>query len=89
MSSISIYKNRKQLLATFLTIDSSELEDYRYHHGLTSIPVYVIDDTYYCVTKGKQKPATHRHGLEWKWEHTKEVLNGAGDYIVWESAVIS
>lgn len=72
-------KTKRQAVAQHLGMDSSEMEDYRYHYGHTSQPVYALDDTYYCAVKKGQKPATHREGMDWKWTEVKDdYVNGFG-----------
>lgn len=65
-------KTRRQAFAEHCGFDLAETEDYRYHYGRTSLPVYAMTDCYYCVTKGAQRPAKHRDGMDWNW---KEVIN--------------
>ena len=60
-------KNKKEAIAVYLMLDLSEVSDYRYHYGHTTIPVYAIDDCYYCATKGTEKPAKHRYNMEFNW----------------------
>ncbi len=76
-------KSKRDALAQHLMLDFAETEDYRYHYGHTSQPVWAFDSGYYCVTKGAQKPATHRPGLEWKWVEKKDDFLNRENYHVW------
>lgn len=58
-------KSKREALATHLGLDFSETEDYRYHYGHTTQPVWSFDNAYYCVVKERSNPAKHRSGLEW------------------------
>lgn len=77
-------KNKKDAICAHLMLDTAELEDYRYHYGHTSQPVYAFTYSYYCATKGKQKPAIHRSGLQWDWKEVPDpFVNGFG-YKIWK-----
>lgn len=61
--------SRKEKFAEFFSFDYSELNDYRYHYGRTSIPVWAFDDGYYCVTREGEVPAKYRDNPEFfHWE---------------------
>lgn len=76
-------KNKRDAIAQHLMLDYSEVEDYRYHYGHTTQPVYAIDDAYYCATK--TSPAKHRYDMEFNWvEVADEFLNKNG-YKIYKS----
>jgi len=78
-------KNKRDAIAQHLMLDYSEVEDYRYHYGHTTQPVYAITDCYYCATKGSQKPAKHRSGMEWDWQEEKDSFVNQNGYKIWKS----
>lgn len=78
-------KNKRDAIAAHLMLDYSEVEDYRYHFGLTTQPVYAFTDAYYCVTKGSQRPAKHREGLEWDWKEVVDDFVNRDGYRIWKS----
>lgn len=79
-------KSRAEALARHLDWDIADLRDYRYHYGRTSVPVWSVGDTYYCVTKDSQKPARHRDGIEWGWvDKTADITLKSLGFRVWES----
>lgn len=78
-------KSPTQAIATHLQMDYAELKDYRYHYGHTSRPVYAVSENYWCCTKGSQKPASHRDGMEWKWVEVKDAFVNQYGYILWKS----
>ena len=78
-------KTRRQAFAQYCGLDHAETEDYRYHAGRTSIPVYAINHTYYCVTKGKQKPASHRDGMGLSWKEVKDDFVNKDGWKIWEA----
>ena len=82
-------KTKRQAIAAHLGLDFSETKDYVYHYGRTSQTVYAIDESYYCVTKGNQKPATHRDGMEWKWVEVSDAFVNKAGYKVWKSEVVN
>lgn len=73
----------RNVLASHLGWDASELSEYRYHTGRTSAPVYTIGDEYYCcVAKGK-KPAKHRDVDDrWNWVKVEDPHFDACDIYV-------
>jgi hypothetical protein len=73
-------------IATHLGMDNSEVREYRYHTGRTSLPVWSVDDSYYCVTKGTQKPAVHRDGMEFNWIKVKDNYVELDGWQVWKSS---
>jgi hypothetical protein len=77
-------KTPTEALANHLQMDYSELKDYRYHYGHTSRPVYALEDSYYCITKGSQKAATHRSGMEWEWVEVKDRFINEHGYKIWK-----
>lgn len=78
-------KSKNEAFANHCGFDVSEVKEYRYHYGRTSQPVWALNDGYYCVTKGIQKPAVHREGMQWNWnELSDEFLNKFG-YKIWKS----
>jgi hypothetical protein len=78
-------QNKNEAFASHCGLEISEAKEYRYHQGRTSHPVWAINDEYYCVTKGNQKPAVHRDGMTWNWiEIPDEMINNFG-YRVWKS----
>jgi hypothetical protein len=78
-------KNRKEALALHLMLDYSEVENYRYHYGHTTIPVYAIDEDYYCVTRKGEKPAKHRYSIEWIWYEQKDSLCNFWGYKIYKA----
>ena len=78
-------KTPTEAIATFLQMDIAELKDYRYHYGHTSRPVYAVGDNYYCCTKGSQKSATHRSGMEWEWKEIADIFINKFGYKIWKS----
>jgi len=77
-------KNKREAIAHHLMLDYYEVEDYRYHYGHTTQPVYAIDD-YYCAVKANQKPAKHRYDMDFNWvEIADEFLNKNG-YKIYKS----
>lgn len=78
-------KSKRDALATHCNLDFAETEDYRYHYGHTSQPVWAFTDHYYCVTKRGQKPAKHTSGLEWKWQEVKNDFVNKDGYVIWKA----
>lgn len=78
-------KSKREALATHCGIDFAETEDYRYHYGQTTQPVWAFDDCYYCVTKTNQRPAKHRSGIEWNWMEEKNDFINKDGYKIWKS----
>jgi hypothetical protein len=78
-------KSRKDALAAHYMMDIADVDDYRYHAGLTNIPVYAFDRCYVCVTKGNQKPAKHRDGMDWEWKEIKDDFINQDGWRLWES----
>ena len=78
-------KTPTEALANHLQMDYYELKDYRYHYGHTSIPVYALEKSYYCCTRGSKKPATHRSGMEWNWIEVKNDFINKFGYRIWET----
>lgn len=78
-------KTKRDALSYHYCLDWAETEDYRYHYGRTSIPIYAFNSCYACVTKGNQKPAKHRDGMQFDWKKIAEVES----FIIWESEVKS
>jgi hypothetical protein len=68
------------VLATEWSMDISDINEYRYHYGMTTKPVYSIDNAYYCATRKGQKPAKHR-SIEFEW---KEHSSKFADSINWQ-----
>jgi hypothetical protein len=78
-------KTKNSAIASHLMLEASELKDYRYHYGRTSLPVWSVDNEYYCVTKGAEKPAKHRDGLAWEWEEVSDNWVNHNGYRIWKS----
>lgn len=64
--------------------DVNDLKDYRYQSTKTSVPVYAVDNAYYCATKEGEKPATHS-GIEWDWKNTGSSFGHCVGWIIWEA----
>lgn len=82
-------KSKRDALAAHLSLDFSETEDYRYHYGHTSQPVWAFDSAYYCVTRMKQRPAKHKNGLSWDWYEVHDAFLNDNGYKIWKADVIS
>lgn len=78
-------KTRLQAIATHFGCDVHEMEESRYQSTKTSMPVWTTEDAYYCVTKGSQKPAVHKDGMEWNWVRSKDTLIESFGWKVWQS----
>lgn len=78
-------KSKRDAFAAHYMLDLAETEDYRYHYGHTSQPVWAFSEKYACVTKGNQKPATHTSGLEWKWKEIPDAFLNRNGYKLWEA----
>ena len=78
-------KNKREAIAQHLMLDHAEVEDYRYHYGHTTQPVYALTDAYYCATKGNQKPAKHKSGFDWEWVEVKDDYLNQYGYKIWKS----
>jgi hypothetical protein len=78
-------KTKNEAFATFCNLDLNEVKEYRYHYGRTSQAVWAINDEYYCITKGSQKPAVHRDGMEFNWVEVPYTYLNLMDYRVWRS----
>jgi len=79
-------KSKRDALATHLMLDFSETEDYRYHYGHTSQPVWAFTDCYYCVTRLNQKPAKHiLSEIDWNWEEVKNDFINKDGYKIWKA----
>lgn len=77
--------NTKNVLANHLGWDASELIEYRYHYGRTSVPVYSIGDQYYCCVRSG-KPATHRDAdYRWEWNKVEDRYAEANDCEIYVS----
>lgn len=64
-------KHTQTILAEHFGCDVQDIIDYRYHYGLTPIPMYHVDDHLYAVSCTMPK---YRH---WdKWEAIAEVEGG-------------
>ncbi len=74
---------KNEAFAIHCGLDTSESKEYRYHYGRTSQPVYAIDNAYYCVTKGNEKPAIHRDGMEWNWSEIADSYLNENGYKIW------
>jgi hypothetical protein len=78
-------KNRKEALATFLGMDVAEIDDYRYHYGRTTKPVWAFTSSYYCVTKINEKPAKYRDDeSKWEWVNMPDKLVLEFGYKIWK-----
>lgn len=78
-------KTKAQAFANHTGLALNELPDYRYHYGRTTTAVYWIDDSYYCVTKGNEKPAVHRDGMEFDWVQMTDNFAAADGFKIWIS----
>jgi hypothetical protein len=78
-------KTRRQAFAAHTGMSIEETKDYRYHYGRTTAPVWSIDNSYYCVTKPHQKPATHRDGMQWDWVKLTDNYCAAYGFEIWIS----
>jgi len=78
-------KSRRDALAAHLSLDLADVNYYRYHTGHTSIPVYAFTEAYYCVTRGSEKPAKHRDGIEWKWVEVPDNYINQDGYKIWKA----
>ena len=76
---------RTQAFANHIGCDLAEVKDYRYHYGRTSLPVWSVDNQYYCVTKVGAKPSTHRNGMEFDWVQLKDNFAEASGFQIWIS----
>lgn len=47
----------KEAAAEWIGTSYEDLQDYRYHHGMTKIPLYVVGNTYLYVTANGKKPS--------------------------------
>ena len=75
----------KEAIAQHLMMDISELNEYRYHYGFTSIPVYGLTDFYLCCTKKGKSPATYKGEQTWEWKEVKnDFINNQG-LVIWKS----
>lgn len=75
----------KTILAMEFGWDSSDLDDYRYHYGRTSKPVFAIGNEYFCAVKIDQKPAKHYDNEEWEWEKYKSSFAESNGWQIWVS----
>lgn len=82
-------KNKREAIAQHLMLDHAEVEDYRYHYGHTTQPVYAFTGCYYCVTKGSQKPAKHKYGFDWDWQEVADDFLNKFGYKIWKSETIT
>ena len=73
---------KKEVFATHCGLDFSEVKDYLYRYGKTSIPVWAIDNVFYCVTKGNEKTATD-NDMNWEWYEIKDDLANSHGYKIW------
>lgn len=78
-------KSKREAFAEHCMLDFSETEDYRYHYGHTSGPVWAFSECYFSVTKKGQKPPTHRSGLKWNWVEVKNDYVNKDGYIIWKA----
>lgn len=78
-------KSKRDAFAQHMMFDYAETEDYRYHYGHTTQPVWATDGLYICVTKHNQKPAKHRNNFEWDWNEVRNDLVNKDGYKIWES----
>lgn len=58
----------RQALCGQLGLDFHEIMDYRYHAGRTTVPVYAIDEDYFCCTKNDRRPALYLGKVFWNWQ---------------------
>jgi hypothetical protein len=72
----------KTILATEFGWDTSDLEDYRYHHGRTNKPIYAIGQEYFCAVKIDQKPAKH-DTIEFNWEKYNSSFATSNGWQIW------
>lgn len=77
-------KSKRDAMAAHCGLDFAETEDYRYHYGLTTQPVWAFTRYYICVTKGNQKPAKHRQGTEWNWQEIPDPFVNKDGYKIWK-----
>lgn len=75
----------KQVIATQLGWDQSELEEYRYHYGRTDKAVYAIGEKYYCATPKDKQPAKQNDGIQWEWKEKKSSYADSIGWIIWEA----
>ena len=78
-------KSKREAVATHVQFDFQEIEEYRYHYGKTSQPVYALTDAYYCATKPNQRPAKHVDGMDWKWKEVKNEFINKDGWIIWKA----
>jgi hypothetical protein len=64
-------KHTQTVLAEHFGMDVRDLIDYRYHYGLTPIPMYHVDDHLYAVSRTMPK-----YSFWAKWEVVAEVGDG-------------
>lgn len=76
-------RSKREAIAQHLMLDYSEVEDYRYHYGHTTQPVYAIDDVYYCISKGA--PAKHKYDMEFNWTEVKDDFVNQAGYKIYKS----
>lgn len=70
-------KRSKEAICSYLGWSYEDLEDMRYHYGLTSIPVYATSNGFICAAKIGKKPATHTDGMDFEW---KVATGGNAEY---------
>lgn len=78
-------KSKREAFAVHCGLDFSETEDFRYHYGRTTQPVWAFDTCYYCITKQGQRPAKHRDGIQWNWKEIKNQFINQFGYIIWKA----
>lgn len=78
-----VIKNKRDAIAQHLMLDYAEVEDYRYHYGHTTQPVYAIDDSYYCATK--TSPAKHRYNMSFNWVEVSDEFVNKNGYKIYKS----
>lgn len=78
-------KSKRDAFAQHCVLDFAETEDYRYHYGLTTQPVWAFDDCYYCVTNESQRPAKHRDGSIWQWQEIKNDFINKDGWKIWKA----
>ena len=64
-------KHTQTVLAEHFCCDVQDIIDYRYHYGLTPIPMYHVDDHLYAVSKTMPS-----YGGWTKWEVIADVDGG-------------
>jgi len=69
--------SNKEAVATYLGWSFDDVEDYRYHYGLTKAPIYTAGNKYIMALPNGKKPT--KHDVEYIGEF-KEMTDSMGEY---------